>query len=93
MYIFIIFLAQFSEQFFRRTVIHYHIRWAGSKLDWEAFMTEKEAKEVAEYLKRPGENYAIEKADGHCQRCNQLKARRSPLRAEEANTAGDLSPG
>ena len=80
---FIILLLLFQRTVMEGTVIHYHIRWADSKLDWEAFMTEREAKEVAECLKRPGENYAIEKSNGHCQRCNQI-VRRSPLRAEQA---------
>ena len=34
-------------------MVHYHIRWGNSKLDWEAFQTETEAKAVAELLKRP----------------------------------------
>lgn len=50
---------------------HYHIRWDNSKLDWEAFQTEEEAKAAAERLKRAGENYAIEELDGDCQRCKR----------------------
>jgi predicted metal-binding protein len=51
---------------------HYHIRWGDSKLDWEAFQTEEEAKASAEQLKRPGETYAIEQRDGDCQPCAKL---------------------
>jgi hypothetical protein len=52
---------------------HYHIRWANSNLDWEAFPTEVEANARAEQLKQPGESYAIEQANAHCQRCENLK--------------------
>ena len=65
-------------------MIHYHIRWADSKLDWEVFQTEEQARASAEALKRPGENYGIEKADGDCQQCNRIKA--GYLRATERNT-------
>lgn len=51
---------------------HYHILWSNSKLDWEAFHTEEEAKAAAERLKRTGENYVVEKLDGDCQRCNEF---------------------
>ena len=51
---------------------HYHIRWDNSKVDWEAFQTEEEAKAAAERLKRTDENYVIEKLNGDCQRCNQI---------------------
>jgi hypothetical protein len=54
-------------------VNHYHIRWADSKLDWEAFVTEDEARAQAERLKRPGESYVIEQTDGDCQRCRKLR--------------------
>lgn len=53
-------------------MLHYHIRWANSKLDWEAFQSEEEAKALAELLKHPHENYVIEVLDGDCQRCNRL---------------------
>jgi hypothetical protein len=52
---------------------HYHIRWANSQLDWQAFPTEAEAREDAERLKRPGESYEIEQVNGDCQRCKKLK--------------------
>jgi hypothetical protein len=55
---------------------HYHIRWANSNLDWEAFRTEEEANARAEQLKRPGEVYVIEQAEAGCQRCTNLKAPR-----------------
>ena len=51
---------------------HYHIRWASSNVDWEAFRTKEEANTQAEQLKRPGEGYVIEHADGDCQRCKNL---------------------
>lgn len=52
---------------------HYHIRWGNSKLDWEAFQTEEEAKAAAEQLKRPGETYAIEQCDSDYQSCTKRR--------------------
>lgn len=48
---------------------HYHIRWADSKIDWQAFQTKDEAVVEAERLKRLEENYKIEERDGNCERC------------------------
>ena len=48
---------------------HYHIRWADSKIDWQAFQTEDEAVAEAERLKRLDESYNIEERDGNCERC------------------------
>jgi hypothetical protein len=73
------------------TMIHYHIRWADSKLDWEAFQTEEVAKAAAEELKRPGEGYAIEKSDGDCRNCKQVEARYVPLGEKKTNPGGDLN--
>jgi hypothetical protein len=60
---------------------HYHIRWANSKLDWEAFQTEEEAKALAEFIKRPGEHYTIEQLDGDCQSCERLAEAKAALRS------------
>ncbi|PYX26729.1 MAG: hypothetical protein DMG80_20855 [Acidobacteria bacterium] len=54
---------------------HYHIRWADSKIDWQAFPTTEEAVVEAERLKRRDENYSIEEYDGNCERCERLKAK------------------
>jgi hypothetical protein len=51
---------------------HYHIRWANSKIDWQAFQTKDEAVAEAERLKRPDENYSIEEREGNCERCKWL---------------------
>ena len=51
---------------------HYHIRWANSKIDWQAFQTKDEAVAEAEGLKRRDENYNIEERDGNCERCLSL---------------------
>jgi len=65
---------------------HYHIRWGNSNLDWEAFRNENEATSQAEQLKRPGESYVIEQADGDCQRCKSLapnlESRKSAISSE-----------
>lgn len=53
-------------------VTHYHIRWADSKVDWQAFQTRDEAITEAERLKRREENYSIEERDGNCERCLSL---------------------
>lgn len=52
---------------------HYHIRWADSKIDWQAFQTKDEAVAEAERLKRLNENYSIEESNGDCERCLRLK--------------------
>lgn len=51
---------------------HYHIRWAGSKIDWQAFQTKDDAVAEAEHIKRPNENYNIEERDGNCEGCLSL---------------------
>lgn len=51
---------------------HYHIRWASSKIDWQAFQTQDEAVAEAERLKRLDENYNIEERDGNCESCLRL---------------------
>jgi hypothetical protein len=55
-------------------VPHYHIRWSGkAMLDWERFSTQAEAEASARELMRLGENYTIDKLDGDCTRCLDLK--------------------
>jgi hypothetical protein len=51
---------------------HYHIRWANSTIDWQAFRTKDEAVAEAERLKRLDENYDIEERDGNCEKCLEL---------------------
>lgn len=53
-------------------MIHFHICWSESKLDWEAFRTREEAITQAKELVRPGETYLIQQFDGNCPRCSQL---------------------
>jgi hypothetical protein len=53
-------------------MIHFHIRWSDSKLDWEAFQTREEAIAQAKELARPGETYVIAEFDGTCPRCKSL---------------------
>jgi hypothetical protein len=50
-------------------MVHYHIRWSGSKIDWEVFSTEEEAQIEAAKLVRPGESYTIDKFEQECPRC------------------------
>lgn len=73
-------------------MIHYHIRWADSKLDWEMFQTEEQAQAMAEELRRPGENYVIEKRGEDCQRCNQIKARTPGCTSQGERPRDDLNP-
>jgi hypothetical protein len=57
---------------------HYHIRWirwADSKIDWQAFQTKAEAVAVAERLKRLDEDFNIEERDGNCERCLWLNSK------------------
>ena len=62
-------------------MLHYHIRWASGKLDWESFLTEDEAKRPAKQLMRPNEAYAVEQMDGNCPRCAvaRLSERTEPV--------------
>jgi hypothetical protein len=53
-------------------MIHYHIRWADEKIDWQAFQTTDEAVAEAERLKRLDEKYTIEERTGTCERCLRL---------------------
>jgi hypothetical protein len=53
------------------SVIHYHIRWSASKLDWEIFKTPEEAEAAAKQLVLPKETYTIEQFDGGCPRCSE----------------------
>lgn len=53
-------------------MIHYHIRWANSKIDWQAFRMRDEAVAEAERLKGLNESYQIEERDGSCERCMSL---------------------
>ena len=70
-----------SKESLEGAMTHYHIRWANSKLDWEAFETAQEAKAAAELLRRPNENYVIEELDGNCQRCNKLATAKATLKS------------
>lgn len=51
--------------------VHYHIRWSGSSLDWQAFDSFKEAEAAAKQLVRGDEIYTIEAVGGGCKRCLQ----------------------
>jgi hypothetical protein len=53
-------------------MVHFHIYWSDSKLDWEAFQTREDATKQAKELVRPGETYVIEQFDGTCPRCMSL---------------------
>ena len=56
------------------SMLHYHIRWADGKLDWEAFPTEEEARLAAKQLMRPEETYVIMSLDGNCSRCTGFQS-------------------
>lgn len=63
-------------------MLHYHIRWTGGKLDWEAFHTQDEARIAAKELVRSGESYTIEQLDGACPHCTPLQLTRLSQDAE-----------
>ena len=63
---------------------HYHIRWADSKIDWQAFQTKEEAVAEAERLKRLNETYTIEERNGDCERCLRLSPHTQLLDADVA---------
>jgi hypothetical protein len=50
-------------------MVHYHIRWSSSKIDWQVFNTEQEAQIQAANLVRPGETYTIDKFGEECPQC------------------------
>lgn len=54
-------------------MMHYHIRWSDSQLDWEAFCTREEAETLALNLVRPHENYTIQEFDETCSECALLR--------------------
>jgi hypothetical protein len=50
--------------------LHYHIRWTEiSRLDWLPFDTRTLAKERAEQIARPDEEYTIDEYGADCPRC------------------------
>lgn len=69
---------------------HYHIRWANSNLDWQAFQTVQEAEEEAERLKLPGERYGIEALDGDCPRCHEIRLKVRGERFVRPNGEGGI---
>jgi hypothetical protein len=69
---------------------HYHIRWANSTVDWQAFRTKDEAVTEAERLKRLDENYDIEERDDNCERCLPLIPN---TRIAETASVGGSEPG
>ena len=65
---------------------HYHIRWSGdTRVDWDRFTTAEEAKCCADQMVRSGEDYAVEKFDDDCVRCEELR------RSKHHTDAGSLS--
>ena len=66
-------------------MIHFHIRWSDSKLDWKAFQTPEEAMTQANELVRPGGTYVIEELDGACPRCRNLPRAPIPVRDNALN--------
>jgi len=54
-------------------MVHYHIRWSNSQLDWEAFCTQVEAEASALDLVLPDESYIIQEFDETCSECSALK--------------------
>lgn len=78
-------------------MLHYHIRWSNSNLDWEAYPTSEEAQGQAEQLVRLGESYVIEQFDGECQRCRNLSnlaniSRDQTSPADRQQPSTDVSP-
>ena len=60
------------------SVIHYHILWSDSTLDWKGFPTKEGAIELAGQIKGPNESYMIVERDGSCQRCKAFGASPNP---------------
>jgi len=50
-------------------MVHYHICWSDSKIDWQVFNTLEDAEIEAARLVRPGETYTIDKFGEECPQC------------------------
>ena len=67
-------------------VMHYHIRWSNSKVDWQAFRSPAEANASARQLARQDEAYAVEKFEGKCWRCAQITEFYRQMRTKRGKT-------
>ena len=65
-------------------MVHYHIRWSDSKIDWQVFNTSEEAQVEAATLVRPGETYTIDEFGDECPKCH---AALSPKRGSVEGSA------
>jgi len=52
---------------------HFHIRWSNSKVDWKAFSTSEEARDVADLIKKGDESYIVEEYDAQCEPCRAFR--------------------
>lgn len=53
----------------KNETFHYHIRWLGGALDWEAWSTRAAAEYSARQIAQPGETYVLEESRGACMTC------------------------
>ena len=51
-------------------VVHFHIHWSDSGLDWQVFATAEDAMNAARDLVLPGESFTIEEFGRACPRCS-----------------------
>ena len=56
------------------SVIHYHILWSDSTLDWKSFPTKEEAMYLASQIKKRSESYTIVERDEECEGCKAFKS-------------------
>ena len=56
------------------SVIHYHILWSDSTLDWKRFATKEEATHLACQIKKLSESYTIVERDEECERCKAFES-------------------
>lgn len=54
---------------------HFHIRWGNGALDYEDFVSRKEADEAARRWVRRGEAYSIEEFNDSCEQCAETRRR------------------
>jgi len=63
-------------------MVHYHICWSESNLDWQAFNTMEEAQMEAERLVRRGETYKIKIFGQDCPRCQVVSSFKTQTRSK-----------
>ena len=57
----------------KNETFHYHIRWLGGALDWEAWSTRAAAEYSARQIMQPRETYVLEEYSRACMTCAAIR--------------------